>query len=87
MLVKNLYMVLASAIGLWFVIRDGLPLLYTFIRILFGSKVLLLAKFFRHKLHVFWSKYVCKGVCEFPLLSKNNPSKSCHGYCLTPHVH
>ena len=49
--------------------------------------VLSLAKFFRHKLYVSWSKYVCRGVCGFPLLSKINSSKSCHGYCVTPHVH
>ena len=55
--------------------------------ILSGPRVLLLARFFRHKLYVSWSRYVCNGVWEFPRLSMINPSISCQGYCLTPHVH
>ena len=38
MLVKNLYMVLASAIGLWFVSRDGSPFLYSNIVSLFFNE-------------------------------------------------
>ena len=36
MLLKNLYMVLASTIGLWFVSRDGSPFLYSnIVRLIF----------------------------------------------------
>ena len=55
--------------------------------ILFGPGILLLARFFRHKLYVSRSRYVCRGVWGFPRLFLMNPSISCQGYCLTPHVH
>ena len=42
--------------------------------ILFGLGVLLLARFFRHKLYVSRSKYMCMDFCEFPLLSIIKPS-------------
>ena len=37
--------------------------------ILSGNVVLLLAKCFKHMSYVSWSKYLCNGVCGFPLLS------------------
>ena len=55
--------------------------------ILSGLGVLLLDKFFRHRLYVSQSRYVCRGVWGFPRLSMISPSISCQGYCLTPHVH
>ena len=55
--------------------------------ILSGPRVLLLARFFRHRLYVSLSKYVYKGVWRLPRLSIMNPSISCQGYCLIPHVH
>ena len=55
--------------------------------ILSGPGVLLLARFFKHMSYVVLSKYSCSGTLGFPLLSMTNPSRSCHGYCLTPHVH
>ena len=55
--------------------------------ILSGPRVLLLARFFRQRLYVSRSMYVCRGVSGFPRLSMMSPSTSCHGYCLTPHVH
>ena len=54
--------------------------------ILSGPGVLLLARFFRHMSYVVLSKYLCSGVLGVPRLSMTNPSRSCHGYCLTPHV-
>ena len=54
--------------------------------ILSGPSVLLLARYFRHISYVVLSKYSCNGVSRFSLLSMTNPSRSCHGYCLTPHV-
>ena len=55
--------------------------------ILSGPGALLFARFFRHMSYVSLSKYSCSVVCGLPLLSMTNPSKSCHGYFLTPHVH
>ena len=55
--------------------------------ILSGLGVLLFARCFRHISYVSLSKYVCRGVCGFPLFSIMKPSKSCHGYCFTPQVH
>ena len=63
--------------GMFFSIEFGM---------LSGRGVLLSARFFRHKLYVSMSKYVCSGVCGFPLFSSIRPSKSCQGYCLTPQV-
>jgi hypothetical protein len=54
--------------------------------ILSGPGILLFARFFRHMSYVSLSKYSCRGVCGFSLFSMTNPFKSCHGYCLTPHV-
>ena len=54
--------------------------------ILSGPGVLLFAKFLRQVSYVSLSKYSFMGVCGFPLLSITYPSRSCHGYCLTPHV-
>ena len=51
-----------------------------------GPGALLFPRFLRQKSYVSWSKYVCKGIWGSPRLSIVNPSKSCHGYCLTPHV-
>ena len=49
--------------------------------------ILFLARLFRHMSYVFWSKYLCSGVCGLPLLFMTNPSRSCHGSCLTSFVH
>ena len=57
------------------------------LEILSGPGALLCARFFRHRSYVSLSKYSCSGVCIFSLLSMIRPSKSCHGYCLTPQVH
>ena len=54
--------------------------------ILSGPGILLSARFLRQVLYVFMSKYSCRGTYGFPRLSITNPSKSCHGYCLTPWV-
>ena len=54
--------------------------------ILSGPGVLLFARFLRQMSYIFLSKYLCSGVCGFPFLSMTNPSRSCHGYCLTPQV-
>ena len=57
------------------------------LRILSGPGALLFVKFFKHMSYVYLSKYSYSGICGFPLLSITSPSTSCHGYCLTPHVH
>ena len=49
--------------------------------------VLLLVRCFKHMSYIVLSKYSCSGVLGFPLLLMTNPSRSCHGYCLTPHAH
>ena len=49
--------------------------------------VLLFARFLKQMSYVSLSKYSCCGICGLPFLSIVYPSKSCHGYCLTPHVH
>ena len=51
--------------------------------ILSSPRVLLFSRFFRHKLYVSMFKYVCSGVCGFPLFSSIKPSRSCHKYCLS----
>ena len=55
--------------------------------ILSGPGALLFARFLRHMSYVSLSKYSCSGICGLPLLSMTSPSKSCHGYFLTSHVH
>ena len=57
------------------------------LQILSGPGALLFARFFRHMSYVSLSKYSCSRVCGFPLLCMTSPSKSCHRYFLTPHVH
>ena len=47
----------------------------------------LFARFSKHISYGSLSKYLCRGICGLPLLSITSPSKSCHGYFLTPHVH
>ena len=54
--------------------------------ILSGPGALLLLRFLRQKSYISWSKYVCRGVWGTPHLSIMYPSRSCHGYCRTPHV-
>ena len=54
--------------------------------ILSGPGILLFAKFLRQMSYVSLSKYSCSGVYGFPLLLMTKPSRSYHGYCLTPHV-
>ena len=48
--------------------------------ILSGPGALLFARFLRHMSYVSLSKYSCRGVCGYSLLSKTSPSKSCHGW-------
>ena len=55
--------------------------------ILFEPGVLCFARFFTNKAYVLRSKYVDSGILGSPLSSNINPIKSCHGYCLTLHVH
>ena len=54
--------------------------------ILSGPGVLLFARFLRQMSYFFLSKYSCSGVCGFSLLFMTKPSRSCHGYYLTPHI-
>ena len=55
--------------------------------ILSGPGALLFARFCKQRSYVSWSKYSCIGVCGLLLFSITKPPMSCHGYCLTPHVH
>ena len=55
--------------------------------ILSGPGVFPLDKFFKHMSYVVWSRYECKGSDVSPRFSIVYPFKSCHGYCLTPHIH
>ena len=55
--------------------------------ILSGHGILLFARFLTHRLYVSRSKYMYKGICGLPRLSRISPSKSRHGCCLTAHVH
>ena len=55
--------------------------------ILSGPGVFPLVKFLRHMSYVSWSRYVCGGINVSPIFSRAYPFKSCHGYCLTPHIH
>ena len=56
------------------------------LEILSGPRIFPFARFRRHVSYVSWSKYVYKGIFGSPLFSIVYPSRSCHGYCLTPHV-
>jgi hypothetical protein len=52
-----------------------------------GPGALLFDKFFSARSYTSFVKYSLMGVLGFPLFSSMNPSVSCHGYCLTRHVH
>jgi hypothetical protein len=54
--------------------------------ILSGLGPLPLAKFFTQRLYVLRSKHAYNGVCDSHFLIIY-PSKSCHIYCCTPHIH
>jgi hypothetical protein len=55
--------------------------------ILFGPGALPFPKFLKHMSYVLLSNVLAIESSGFPLFSSTNPSKSCQGYCLTPHVH
>jgi hypothetical protein len=48
---------------------------------------LLLPRYLRHRSYVFLSNVFAMEAFVSPFFSKINPSKSCQGYCLTPHTH
>ena len=52
-----------------------------------GPGALLLLKYFKHKSYVLLSNVLDMDDCESPRFSITKPSRSCHGYCLTPHTH
>jgi hypothetical protein len=54
---------------------------------LFGPGVLLLLRYLRHRSYVFLSNVLAMDAFMSPLFSKINSSRSCQGYCLTPHMH
>jgi hypothetical protein len=51
-----------------------------------GPGALLLPKFFKHRSYVSLSNVFAKDAFVSPLFSSTKPSRSCHGYCLTPHT-
>ena len=55
--------------------------------ILSGPGIFPFAKFLRHMSYVSWSMYVCRGINVSPRFSIVYPFKSCHRYCLTPHIY
>jgi hypothetical protein len=52
-----------------------------------GPGALLLPKYLRHRSYVFLSNVFAMEAFVSPLFSRTNPSRSCQGYCLTPHTH
>ena len=52
-----------------------------------GPGTLLLPKFLRYISYVDLSNVLDMDACGSPRFSSMNPSKSSHGYCLTPHTH
>jgi hypothetical protein len=51
-----------------------------------GPRALLLPRYLRHRSYVFLSNVFVMEAFVSPLFSKINPSRSCQGYCLTPHI-
>jgi hypothetical protein len=51
-----------------------------------GPGALLLPRYLRHRSYVFLSNVFAMDAFVSPLFSKINPSRSCQGYCLTPHT-
>jgi hypothetical protein len=52
-----------------------------------GPGALLFPKYLKHISYVFLSNVFAIVSSGFPLFSSMNPSRSCHGYCLTSQVH
>jgi hypothetical protein len=48
---------------------------------------LLLPRYLRHRSYVILSNVFAMEACMLPRFSNTKPSRSCHGYCLTPHTH
>ena len=55
--------------------------------IFFGLRVLFFPRYLTHTSYVVQSKYVDSKVLGSSLSSNINLVRSCHGYCLTLHVH
>jgi hypothetical protein len=53
---------------------------------LFGPGALLFPKYLRHRSYVDLSNVFAMDMFALPRLSSTNPSRSCRGYCLTPHT-
>ena len=47
---------------------------------------LLLPKYLRHRSYVSLSNVFAMDAFILPRFLSTNPSRSCHGYCLTPHI-
>jgi hypothetical protein len=54
---------------------------------LFGPGALLLSRYLRHRSYVILSNVLEMDAFMSPLFSNTKPFRSCHGYCLTPHIH
>jgi hypothetical protein len=52
-----------------------------------GPGALLLPRCLRHRSYVFLSNVFAMEAFVSSLFSNMNPSRSCHGYYLTPHTH
>jgi hypothetical protein len=52
-----------------------------------GPGALLLPRYLRHISYVILSNVFDMDACMSPRFFSTNPSRSCHGYCLTPHTH
>jgi hypothetical protein len=52
-----------------------------------GPGALLLPRYLRHRSYVILSNVFEMDAFISPHFSNTNPSRSCHGYCLTPHTH
>jgi hypothetical protein len=50
-------------------------------------RVLLLPKYLRHMSYIILSNVLAMDACMSPRFSSTNLFRSCHGYCLTPHIH
>jgi hypothetical protein len=53
---------------------------------LFGPGALLLPKYLRHRSYVSLSNVFAMDAFISLCFISTKPSKSCHGYCLTPHT-
>jgi hypothetical protein len=52
-----------------------------------GPGALLFPKYLRQRSYVILSNVLVIEALFLPRFSNTNPFKSCHGYCLIPHVH